>query len=384
MKPRSLLIGWLILIIIALGAIGVKVYEVDPYFHYHKPNLEKYFYSLNNQRSQNDGITKHFDYDALITGTSMTENFKTSEMDKIFDVNSIKVPYSGGSYKEINDNLIVALKYNPKLKTIVRGVDMGKFFDDSNAIRTDLGTYPTYLYDSNPFNDVKYLFNRDVLWGRVYQMMVENDKPDFKPGITAFDDYSRWEYPDADTFGKNTVCPDGITEPIKVEAIHLTDLEKKTIKNNVKKNITSLADNYPNVSFYYFFPPYSAIWWRSLVANGTIDKQIEAEKYIIELILEHPNIRLYSFNNRADITTNLNNYKDDLHYGPWVNSLMLKWMHDGDYLLTKENYANYLEKEYTFYSTFTYCSINAQDDYECDFYAAALLNEELCLPNGLP
>lgn len=133
------------------------MYRIDPYMHYHKPDTEGYFYSLNNQRSQNDGITKHFEYDALITGTSMTENFKTSEMDALFACNSIKVPYSGGSYKEINDNLKVAVENNPNLKMVVRGLDMGRFLDDKDVMRYDLGTYPTYLYDSNPLNDVQYI-----------------------------------------------------------------------------------------------------------------------------------------------------------------------------------------------------------------------------------
>ena len=47
---------------------------------------------------------KHFDYDAIITGTSMTENFLSSEFDSLFGVNSVKTTFSGASYKEINQN----------------------------------------------------------------------------------------------------------------------------------------------------------------------------------------------------------------------------------------------------------------------------------------
>lgn len=127
MKAKTWLAGWAVLVVAALGLIGYEVYKVDPYFHYHKPDTSAYYYVLNNQRSQNDGISKHFDYNALITGTSMTENFKTSEFDEIFDVHSVKVSYSGGSYKEMNDNLKIALRHNPNLKTIVRCLDMGFF-----------------------------------------------------------------------------------------------------------------------------------------------------------------------------------------------------------------------------------------------------------------
>lgn len=363
------------MVLSALGIIGAWVYHIDPFFHYHKPYTNGYYYTLNNQRSQNNGICKHFDYNALITGTSMTENFMTSEMDAIFGTNSVKVPFSGGSYKEINDNLIIALKSNPELKTIIRGLDMERFFDASDTMRTDLGTYPTYLYDNNPFNDVKYLFNKSIIFNRAYPMTQANDKEDFVPGIPSFDVYSNWQ--SSYTFGLRTVCPDGITLHPSENEIHLTEEDKVLIYENIYKNVTSLAEQYPDVTFYYFFTPYSAAWWKSRVESGTIYRQIEAEQYIIEIILECKNIKLFSFNNRTDITTDLNHYKDTIHYGQWINSLMLKWIHDGQYLLTKDNYKKYLADELSFYTSFDYESLNQQVDYENDFYADALINQEL-------
>ena len=104
--------AWLAIVVAILSGMGFLVYQVDPYIHYHAPHVDRYFYSLDNQRSQNDGISKHFEYDAMITGTSMTENFRTSEMDEIFGCHSIKVPFSGGSFKEINDNVTKALEAN--------------------------------------------------------------------------------------------------------------------------------------------------------------------------------------------------------------------------------------------------------------------------------
>lgn len=49
-------------------------------YHYHAP-LEDFAYLLdrNNERYQNYGILSHFSYDTIITGTSLTENFKSSE-----------------------------------------------------------------------------------------------------------------------------------------------------------------------------------------------------------------------------------------------------------------------------------------------------------------
>lgn len=377
MKIQSKLwiIGYLILVVGTLTVVGFKVVKVDPFFHYHKPDTDGYYYVLNNQRSQNDGIIKHFDYNALITGTSMTENFKTSEMDNVFGTKSIKVSYSGGTYKEINDSLKIALANNPDLKTIVRGLDMEKFMENKNAMRQDLGEYPTYLYDNLLYNDVKYVFNRDVIFQRVYPMVRANDDENFKPGITPFDAYANWMA--SYTFGVKSVCPEGVILPKKEEKTKLTKKERKRVLGTVRQNITSLAKENPDVTFYYFITPYSIAWWGEQVDNGAIYKVIEAEEILIKEILKQENIKLFSFNNLTDITTDLNNYKDKTHYGSWVNSLMLRYMKDGKCLLTYDNYKDYLKDELSFYITYDYSQISTQPDYESDYYAEAILNSEI-------
>ena len=364
MKVKTWLIGWFVIVFILMFFIALNVYKVDPFFHYHKPQTEQYFYSLDNERSQNDGICKHFDYDAIITGTSMTENFKTSEMNEIFGVNSIKVPFAGGSYKEINDNLEVALKYNKDLKIIIRGLDYYRLLDDKDKMRQDLGEYPTYLYDNNPFNDVKYLYNKDVIFGRVYQMFIDKENNTSPAGITSFDAYGRWQ--DAFSFGKDTVIPNGLSVESDKEQSCMTDDEKKMIYGNITQNVTDLADKYSDTEFYYFFTPYSAAWWGEQINDGNIYKYLEAEKYAIELILEHDNIHLFSFNLCTDITTDLNNYKDTMHYGEWINSFILQKMYVGEYELTDNNYEQYIDEEELFYINYDYSLMNEQIDYEDD------------------
>ena len=159
MKSKQWFGIWLFAVLGALTAIGCWIVRIDPFFHYHKPDTERYFYVLDSERNQNDGITRQFDYDALITGTSMTENFKTSELEDLFGVRAVKVPASGGTFKEINDIVRRALQYQPKLKLVVRGLDLNHVFSAPDSLRQDLGKYPEYLYDNNLFNDVEYVLN---------------------------------------------------------------------------------------------------------------------------------------------------------------------------------------------------------------------------------
>ncbi len=374
MESEKWIKGWLAIVATALIVEGALVYKVDPYMHFHKPNIYRYYYDLDNQRSQNDGMTKHLDYDAMITGTSMTANFRSTEMDEIFSCNSIKVPFFGASYKEINDNIRVAIENNPDLKIVVRGLDPGAFITEKNKMSDDMGEYPAYLYDSNPFNDVEYIWNRDVIYNRVIKMINKSNSEDSIAGMTSFDDYSNWHH--SYTYGINTVCPGGVTKVVNGEAKHLSDEDKEILIGNIEQNVVDLAKENPQITFYYFISPYSVAWWKSLYEDGSIYRQIEAEKIVIEKILECDNIKLFSINNRTDIIGDLNNYKDIRHYGQWINSLLLKMMHDGKCQLTKENYESYIETELKNYTNFDYYSLNNQVDYESDFYAAALLNAE--------
>lgn len=81
-----------IAVLLLIAAITIYV---DPFFHYHAP-LADWAYTIDDERYQNDGITRNFAYNGIITGTSMTENFKTSEADELFHAKFVKVPFSGG------------------------------------------------------------------------------------------------------------------------------------------------------------------------------------------------------------------------------------------------------------------------------------------------
>lgn len=368
MKAKTWTITWLICGVSLLALCCAITYYVDPFFHYHTPHTDKYFYELNNERSQNNGISKHFDFDSVITGTSMTENFKTSEFDKIFGFQSVKMSMWGASYHEISRNLRVALNRNPNIKCIVRSFDRDYFFDDAHLIRYELGEHPEYLYDSNPFNDVKYLLNKDILVKRAVPMILNLDKRD--PGITSFDDYASWQH--AYTFGRGTVCKQefSVSQPSTIN--HLTEEEKSRIKEDVELNFIDLAREYPQTQFICFFTPYSAVWWGNKLSAGELDHYIEAEDYVISLLEPYKNIQLFSFDGNGEITTNLNFYGDYSHYGKWVNSQILKWMKSGYGRITPENRGSHIRDLRNLYTSFDYASLNSQYDYEDDAAEALL------------
>lgn len=325
---------------------GVFNIIVDPYFHFHMP-IKGLQYSYLNERYLNDGIIRHFDYDAIITGTSMTENFKTSEFDKLFGVNSIKIPFSGATFKEINNALDRAFRVNPEIKTIVRSVDASAINMDKDSMRED-AEYPDFLYDDNILNDIKYIFNLQVSV-RSLAIIIYNLRG---MKTTTFDEYANWS--DQFAYGKLALDEGYVRPEISLEKKELTDEEVSKITDNIEENLIVLAKSNPQTEFYFFFPPYSIYWWDSLKREGCLDKQIDIFEKVSELLVIYENIHLFTFFDESEMICNLDNYKDYTHYGEWINSQIMVRMKEGKGELSAENYKRRWEEIRNYYKTYNY------------------------------
>ena len=372
MKAKKWLLIFSFLAFSLFVSVIFLVYTIDPYFHFHAPDTDKYYYTLDldSERYLNNGILRHFDYNAIITGTSMCENFRCSELDELFGVSSVKVAFSGSSMKELSDNISFALRKNPNLKVILCSLDMNSMLSSKNDMNYSNELYPLYLYDDNPFNDIKYFFDKNSFLTRIVPMLYQRYEENRTPGITSFDDYAFWQ--DGYSFGISNFQDIRFSEPA-VKAAHLSEEDRASVLENIRHNITALPEQYPDTEFYYFIPPYSILWWKDKYEDGTILKYLEAEKIYIEEMLAHDNIKLFSFNSRIDLITDLNYYRDRIHYGAWVNSAILRWIHDGKYRLTPGNCQSYHDVETLFFMTFDYRSFADRPEHPNDDLAGALL-----------
>lgn len=339
----------ILMILVLFCLVGGSVIIIDPYFHYHKPlKFIKYFMDNNQQRYMNDGIVKNFNYDAIISGSSMTENFKTSQFNKLFDKNAIKVSFSGANYKEINDIIEVGLKSKKNIKCILRGLDYNSINSESDSMR--YSSYPTYLYDDNIFNDYKYIFSK----GSFFQCLINIINSFSGDKEINFDEYSSWRNK---AKGRNVVLRLNRRLEKKESKKELSKEDIERIEKNLEKNVLDLPKKYPDVKFIYFITPYSIVYWDSLNQSGNLEKQIKMEKYMIEKILKIPNIELYSFFNNYEVVCNLDNYTDAGHYYWKINDKILDWISKKEYLLTKDNYQEYINKNLEFYKNYNYDKI---------------------------
>ena len=90
----------------------------------------------------------------------MMQNFKTSQFDDLFGTHSVKVTLTGDTYWAIDEEIRTIFDNKSDIKYIFRCLDYNKIFDDKSDYNYD--NVPTYLYDNNIWNDVQYLFNKDI------------------------------------------------------------------------------------------------------------------------------------------------------------------------------------------------------------------------------
>jgi hypothetical protein len=346
MSAKKFSIITLAMLVFALVCMGGVTVVIDPLFHYHAP-LDSLEYPITSERYQNDGILRNFTYDAIITGTSMTENFKASQFDDLFGVNSVKVPFAGGYPKEIYNRLSRAFASNSNIRYVI----VSLCCNDLTAGKDTLSdyNYPDYLYDDNLLNDVKYVFNKSILTKYTLPILAYTWSGQT---TTDFDSYANWM--DKFIFGADIVLS-GYYRPEKSDMVStLSEEERVLIRGNLEQNIISLAVENPDTEFYIFLPPYSILYWDGKSQKGTLTSALELQQYAIDLLLEYSNIHVFSFDDCFDIICDLDNYRDVGHYTEEINEKILTWMKEGEHEITQENLEQYLQTVEEFYTTYPY------------------------------
>lgn len=335
---------WLVLFIIV-----VSVVYVDPYFHFHGP-IEGFSYRLGNQRYLNDGLARSFDYNAVIIGTSMTENFKTSEVDDLFGVKSIKTPYAGAGYKELSDSLRRYYSYKGEIEMVIWGMDMDaliKPWDDSKYKEDE---YPYYLYDDSLVNDINYVLNKEVILKGVLPGLLYTIQ---KRDTTSMDDYSRVD----DPVGKDVVLGNSILQIPQVTEKGIVGDYAEIPRESIEKNYLSIITEHPETEFYIFVPPYSIAEWADYWSEGSISKYLETEKTAIEMLAGYDNVHMFCFFDNFEEIENLDNYRDKKHYAAHINTMMLEKMKAGKNEITLDNVDEYIEALFQYYSAYDYLSL---------------------------
>ena len=285
--------------------VGGIVYVFDPFYHYHKPwfGLKAV---LTDKEYQCIGTLRNFDYDTLIVGSSVVENNDNDWYDEAYGGKSIKAVRSYGATADLCYMLDVAYEGHD-IKRVFYNIDPSSLAMTAETTFESTGC-PTYLYDKNPFNDVRYLYNKDVLLEKIPYEIANS--------FMALGLYHRAK---------------DIT-PMMEETVY-----QKNLEDNIAL-LTSKVEAHPETEFIFFYPVYSMLWWDGIVRSGERDAYIYNELQMTKALLQYDNVRVFCFQAQEEVATNLEIYMDTLHFAPEINKLMLDEMIAGENEMTLENY----------------------------------------------
>ena len=100
--------------------------------------------------------------------------------------------------------------------------------------------------------------------------------------------------------------------------------------------------NFENGEHVFFSPPYSSLFWCDTQRAGYFDIYLRAREYFVRSALRH-GAAVFDFQS-AEITADLDNYRDIKHYRPEITDLMVGWFATGEYIVTEENFPEYQQK----------------------------------------
>ncbi|GGH36693.1 stalk domain-containing protein [Paenibacillus segetis] len=341
-QSRTMLIQFAVSAVILTTLVALLTVVLDPLQFYHK-SFYPAIYS-NEERYQNPGLAKNYDYDTIIIGTSMTENFLPSVVNKALDGNTLKLSVRGSTADEHHAIAKIALKTG-KVKTVLWGLDYFSLKLDSK----EEGDNPSYLYDDIWWNDYKYWLNYSV-YQNLFIEAILRPLRGLEP--RQLEDLYNWN--NIVTFGADQVVEDYKTSRQSEAYFGLNEEPIASIKKVFNEQILELVKQYPDVEFNFYYPPYSILRqkvWKD-TNNTRYLNQLEMKEWMFEQFDQLPNVNVYDFQEESEWTYNLDLYKDLSHHNQDVNSWIAEAVgrEDAKYKVTQGNVEQFtlqMEKQLT-------------------------------------
>ncbi len=323
MKTKLSLKKWIISLLALLLALMTLLmglmYAVDPFLQF---RVRDGVYMLN-PRYVNPGLIKNQDYDTLLIGSSMTQNFDMPMMAELLDAKPLKIALGGLSHQEA----IALMQYADSVGKAERYyicIDQHSYTELESENST-----PAYLMEDGLLPRLRYLVSFEAWFsflpvdmGFMLLHRLGLSLPEKFRMACSVDDIGNWE--NDFTYGEEAVL-----SAYKAEYA-VSELEDEGLYARMCMNMDMMLDAAAAVDgeVIFFFPPYSALYWRSVGAQA--ETLLEAKAYFIARA-EALGLKVYDFQ-AEPLIAQLSNYKDATHYSGEINDYMLRCFADSSCL----------------------------------------------------
>ena len=315
--------GLLAAILLLLALCAGVVYTVDPCLYYRIPDRwDPIFFS---ERYQAAGLARNVPADTVIMGTSMAANYRAGDAEEVFGGTAVRITLPDGYFSEF-DQAITALFRKRTPERVLFALDMNTLVRDESGLTDAL---PTYLYNENPLDDVKYLLNKDTLYYSAYVLLANS----WGQGQT-LDEGFAW---DTGIWWNHSTVLANYERPVMAEKRLSADAYLANVDANLAV-VERWAAEHPETEFHLFLSPYSILYWDKNERLGQLDAVFPALERVCQRLTACENVKLYGFLLDQEIVEDLDNYCDYVHHSQDVCAAVLRKIAAGEQLLTAENY----------------------------------------------
>lgn len=329
MGARRWLAAFLLFTGLLLAALSAAAWAVDPFFQFRvRDNRYKLF-----PHFVAPGLIQNGDYDTLILGSSVTQNFDMERFREKLGVRPLHIGLGGLTLPEA-ESLLELAHESGRYDRVYFCADLYLFSQDAGP-----GHIPAHLLRGDPLSKLRYLLSYEVWFrfipGDAVLLLCDRrgvEPPEGLNGSRSIDMLGNWamEY----SFGRDIVLDNYRSGAYAVSGVETDGLYERMTAQMDDFLARSESDGGELV---FFFPPYSALYWVNAQEHGYFEPYLQAKRHFIERAAAL-GAAVYDFQGEA-LIADLELYKDTTHYGPEVNDWMTDCFADGTCLVTGDNRA---------------------------------------------
>ncbi len=320
-------------------ALGLFNWSVDPLQLYRRAAYQPVF--SENQRYQNPGLAKNYEYETVIIGTSHAENFLPSHVERALGERAVKLAISGSTAYEQRLILEKAIETG-RVRRVIWVLDHIAFTKPVRAVSTREGDFPFHLYHEGLRTLGLYLLSLDSLDLSLDALLGRGHRN--LDTLNAW--YADWE------FGEGRVMADWYRRGVLLDRINLdpdrnfgpTD---RMSRRSIRANLMELVRDHPEIRFELIFPPYSILSYLADFRSwsGAFAERQAYKAFLVSSVAGSPNVRVFDFQAVKRVTHDLRNYKDLEHYSLEISDWIIEAVATGQHRVSHASYVEVLARQ---------------------------------------
>lgn len=345
MNSKKFFTVTLLITVIVFITPAILVLIVDPFFIGHKKFAANIGFD-GMDRYQNAGLINSFladpaeQFDTIILGTSMSQNFPVSGFKNEFGRNALKLTLSGARAKDLDAITRKAIATG-RVKRVVWEIFSSYADDDPDAINRN-SPLPKFLYNDTLTDNWRYFFNNDV-FEKAFKIVRAQILKWKKVERHSLDALYTWKYDDQFIKFNDAANLKKLRQDLRASDLPIRHAPPGTLRPafpNLRENLLPVLRENPDIAFLLFFPPISHYAYAEY-GNRKFWLEMLMRKKLLEETQSLENVRIFGFDLNAHTSGTLKNYMDPAHYRPWVNADMVKSMTKPDHILTAQGWKSY-------------------------------------------